>query len=91
MCYLATLSLAEARPERSRIVSAAKTRVSQNSLFVARQSVQLHGGVGFSDELVVGHYLKRMVMIDMAFGNADHHRGRFSELSQAQTSTMGRP
>jgi alkylation response protein AidB-like acyl-CoA dehydrogenase len=90
MAYLATLSLAEASPERSRIVSAAKTRVGQTSLFVARQAVQLHGGVGFSDELAVGHYLKRMVMIDMAFGAADHHRGRFSDLNRARASAEGR-
>jgi alkylation response protein AidB-like acyl-CoA dehydrogenase len=81
MTYLATLSLDQPAAERTRIVSAAKARVSQTSLYVGRQAVQLHGGVGFSDELVVGHYLKRLIMIDMAFGNADHHRGRFAEMS----------
>jgi alkylation response protein AidB-like acyl-CoA dehydrogenase len=89
MCYLATLSLTEARPECSHIVSAAKARVGQTSLFVGRQAVQLHGGVGFSDELVVGHYLKRMIMIDMSFGNADHHRGRFADMNQTRASALG--
>lgn len=83
MTYLATLSLDASDEERSRIISAAKARVSQTSLFVGRQAVQLHGGVGFSEELAVGHYLKRLIMIDMAFGNADHHRSRFAALSKA--------
>jgi alkylation response protein AidB-like acyl-CoA dehydrogenase len=78
MTYLATLSLDRPEAERGRIVSAAKARVGQTSLFVGRQAVQLHGGIGCSDELAVSHYLKRLTMIDMAFGNADHHRARFS-------------
>jgi len=40
--------------------------------------VQLHGGIGTSDELAVPHYLKRLLMIDLAYGNADHHRGLFA-------------
>ncbi|WP_293902030.1 acyl-CoA dehydrogenase family protein [Phenylobacterium sp.] len=83
MTYLATLSLDKPEAERGRIVAAAKARVSQTSLYVGRQAVQLHGGVGFSEELAVGHYLKRLTMIDMAFGNADHQRARFAALSQA--------
>lgn len=82
MTYLATLSLGQPEPARGRLVSAAKARVSQASLYVGRQAVQLHGGVGFSDELAVGHYLKRLIMIDMAYGNGDHHRRRFAELSR---------
>ena len=82
MTYLATLSLSGAEPARSRTIAAAKARVSQTSLFVGRQAVQLHGGVGFTEELAIGHYLKRLIMIDMAFGNADHHRSRLAELSR---------
>jgi alkylation response protein AidB-like acyl-CoA dehydrogenase len=51
---------------------------------VGHQAVQLHGGVGTSDELAVSHYLKRLAMIDVAFGNADFHRSRYAELSLAQ-------
>ena len=82
MTYLATLSLSGAEPARSRTIAAAKARVSQTSLFVGRQAIQLHGGVGFTEELAIGHYLKRLIMIDMAFGNADHHRSRLAELSR---------
>jgi alkylation response protein AidB-like acyl-CoA dehydrogenase len=78
MTYLATLSLSRPAAERRRVVSAAKARVSQTSLFVGRQGVQLHGGIGFSDELDISHYLKRLIMIDMCFGNAAEHRNRLA-------------
>ena len=42
--------------------------------------MQLHGGMGMTDELIIGHYFKRLVMIDTLFGNADYHLGRFAEL-----------
>lgn len=70
--------------ERRMAVSAAKARVGQCGLYVGHQAVQLHGGVGTSDELAVSHYLKRLAMIDVAFGNADFHRSRYAELSLAQ-------
>ena len=78
MTYLATLSLDAEPAERARTIAAAKTRVGQTSLYVARQAVQLHGGIGFSDELAIGHYLKRLTMIDMAFGAAAHHRALYA-------------
>ena len=78
MTYLATLSLDADPAERFRAIAAAKVRVGQASLYVARQAVQLHGGIGFSDELAIGHYLKRLTMIDMAFGNAAHHRALYA-------------
>jgi alkylation response protein AidB-like acyl-CoA dehydrogenase len=78
MLYHATLHL-EAEPGgRRRAVSAAKTRVGQTGLFVGRQAVQLHGGIGATNELIVSHHLKRLMMIDMAYGNCDHHRALFA-------------
>jgi alkylation response protein AidB-like acyl-CoA dehydrogenase len=77
--YHATSSLAGDPVDRRRAVSAAKVRVGQTGLFVGRESVQLHGGVGTSDELMVSHHLKRLMMIDLAYGNADHHRGLFAD------------
>jgi alkylation response protein AidB-like acyl-CoA dehydrogenase len=77
--YHATSSLAADPAGRRRAVSAAKVRVGQTSLFVGRESVQLHGGVGISDELMVSHHLKRLMMIDLAYGNADHHRALFAD------------
>ncbi|AAK23783.1 acyl-CoA dehydrogenase family protein [Caulobacter vibrioides] len=78
MMYLATLALSGAPVERRKVIAAAKARVGQTSLYVGRQAVQLHGGVGFTEELAVAHYLKRLIMIDMAFGNADHHRAELA-------------
>jgi alkylation response protein AidB-like acyl-CoA dehydrogenase len=79
MTYHATLQLTADPVGRRRAVSAAKVRIGQNGLFVGRESVQLHGGVGTSDELLVSHHLKRLMMIDLAYGNADYHRGLFAD------------
>lgn len=78
MMYLATIALSGDPAERCKVIAAAKARVGQTSLYVGRQAVQLHGGVGFTEELAVAHYLKRLIMIDMAFGNADHHRAELA-------------
>ena len=71
-------SLGGAPEQRKRAVSAAKTRIGQCGLYVGHQAVQLHGGIGTSDELAVSHYLKRLLMIDLAYGNSDHHLERFA-------------
>lgn len=77
--YRATLEAEAGVMDKGRMASAAKARVGQCALFVGRQAIQLHGGVGVSDELVVGHYYKRLMMLDLAYGNADHHRARFAK------------
>lgn len=79
MMYLATIALSDDAAQRRKVIAAAKARVGQTSLYVGRQAVQLHGGVGFTEELAVAHYLKRLIMIDMAFGNADHHRAELAK------------
>ncbi|MRV72720.1 pimeloyl-CoA dehydrogenase small subunit [Duganella sp. FT92W] len=63
--------------ERRRIVSAAKMRVGQAAKFVGQQAVQLHGGMGVTDELPAAHHFKRLAMIDLTLGDADHHLERF--------------
>lgn len=55
-------------------------RVAQSGLFVGQQAVQLHGGVGFSEELIVSHHLRRQMMLDLSFGGPDHHRARYRAL-----------
>lgn len=66
--------------ERRRAVSAAKAYIGQQARFVGQQAVQLHGGMGVVDELNVSHYFKRLTMIDLTFGNTDHHLGLFSDM-----------
>lgn len=79
MVYHATAHLRSDPATRRQAISAAKARVGQCGLFVARQSIQLHGGLGVSAELIVSHHLKRQMMLDLAYGNASYHRARFAE------------
>lgn len=64
--------------ERRRVVSAAKARVGQAAKFVGQQAVQLHGGMGVTDELPAAHHFKRLTMIDLTLGDSDHHLARFA-------------
>jgi alkylation response protein AidB-like acyl-CoA dehydrogenase len=64
---------------RRRAISGAKAYIGEAARFVGQQAVQLHGAMGVVDELNVSHYFKRLTMIDMTFGDAGHHLGRFSD------------
>jgi len=63
--------------ERRRAVAAAKYRVGQAARFVGQQAIQLHGGMGGTDELPASHYFKRLSTIELTLGDADHHLARF--------------
>ena len=63
--------------ERRRTVSAAKARVGQAARFVGQQAVQLHGGMGVTDELPAAHHFKRLTMIEQTLGDTDYHLARF--------------
>lgn len=63
--------------ERRRAVSAAKYRVGQAMKFVGQQAVQLHGGMGVTNELPAAHHFKRLAMIELTLGDSDHHLQRF--------------
>ena len=56
-------------------------RIGQSGRFVGQESIQIHGGMGMTEELAVGHYFKRLTMIDSEFGNVDHHMRRYTALS----------
>ncbi|MGH7072691.1 MAG: acyl-CoA dehydrogenase family protein [Stellaceae bacterium] len=62
---------------RARAVSAAKIQVGQSGRLVGQQSIQLHGGIGMTDEYAAGHYFKRLSAIEHTFGNTDYHLDRF--------------
>jgi alkylation response protein AidB-like acyl-CoA dehydrogenase len=66
---------------RSRTVSAAKARIADACRKVSQESVQLHGGMGMSDEIKVSHTFRRLTAIAQQFGDADHHLERFAALS----------
>ena len=74
LTVMATVSLGgEDTAARARTVSAARIGTISRTLHVAREAIQLHGGVGMTAEYAVGHYFKRVTMIDATFGDADHH------------------
>jgi alkylation response protein AidB-like acyl-CoA dehydrogenase len=81
MTYLATLSLARPVAERVHAVAAAKAFVSKAARHVGQSAIQLHGGMGMTDDLAVSHYFKRATMIESQFGSADHHAARLEALA----------
>src|SRR5205085_12303777 len=67
--------------ERARIVSAAKIKVADAARRISQEAVQLHGGMGMSDELKVSHTFRRLTMIARELGDVDHHLERFARCS----------
>jgi len=64
--------------ERRRIVSAAKIKIADTARHVSQEAVQLHGGMGMTEELKISHTFRRLTTIAQAFGDADHHLARFA-------------
>ena len=62
--------------ERANAVAAAKVQIGKSLKFVGQQSIQLHGGVGMTMEYKIGHYFKRLTMIENTFGDTDYHLKR---------------
>jgi hypothetical protein len=84
MSYLAALRCtAEDVRERRRALSAAKAVVGQAARFVGQQSVQLHGGMGMTDELKISHWFKRLTAAQVMFGDSDTHLQRYAALTRA--------
>ena len=80
--YLAVLNL-EAEPDvRARAVSAAKATIGRAARVVGQEAVQLHGGMGMTEELAIGHYFKRLTALQYEFGTTDHHVARYAELTR---------
>ena len=82
MSYFATLTLGRERAQRRRAVSQARVQLGQSMRFVGQQCVQLHGGIGVTDEYVGSHYFKRLTMLEMNFGDTMHHLGEVSARMQ---------
>jgi pimeloyl-CoA dehydrogenase small subunit len=74
MAYYATMMAAEPdAQERRKAMHAAKVQIGRSARYVGETAIQLHGGIGMTMEYKAGHYFKRLTMIDMAYGDADHH------------------
>ena len=83
MTCLATLSLARPDAERVRAVAAAKVFLARAARFVGQSAIQLHGGMGMTNELAVSHYFKRATIIESQFGPADYHAARLESQDAA--------
>ena len=81
MTYLATLKLDAPEKERKRTASAAKVRIGQAARFVGQEAIQIHGGMGMTDELAIGSYFKRLTILSSEFGDVDHHMKRHIALA----------
>ena len=83
MSYLAAMRCTDENVlERRRALSAAKAVVGQSCRFVAQQAVQLHGGMGMTDELVVSHWFKRLTAAELMFGDSDTHLQLYAALTR---------
>ena len=78
MTYMVNLKLDEDYAERRKAASGAKVQIAKAAKFIGQSAVQLHGGMGMTDELNVGHYFKRLSMIENSYGNIDHHLKKYS-------------
>ena len=79
MSYLAAMHCTnEDKSARQRSLSAAKVTIGQACRFIAQNAVQLHGGMGMTDELMLSHWFKRLTVIEMSFGDTDFHLQRFA-------------
>ena len=78
-----SLNLAANEAGLSRLASGAKSKIGYAGRFIADQAVQLHGGMGMTDELDIGHYFKRISSINIQFGDPAFHVLRFAQLDAA--------
>ncbi len=81
MMYMVTLNLDAEDDVRKRAASSAKVHIGKAGRFVGQEAVQIHGGMGVTNELNVGHYFKRLTTINTQFGNVDYHMRRYTALS----------
>ena len=78
---MATLKLDEPAEARRAAVSAAKSKIARGARFLGQSAVQVHGGMGITDELSAAHHFKRLTVIEGLFGDSDHHLRRFEALT----------
>lgn len=82
MSYYASLKLGAPAAERRAAMARAKVQLGQSMRFVGQQSVQLHGGIGVTDEYIGSHYFKKLTQLEMTFGDTLHHLGEVSARMQ---------
>jgi len=81
LLYRAVSSAADRSDEARRNLHALKVIVARHGKLVGDEAIQIHGGMGITDELAVGHYVKRLMMINTIFGNGDYHQQKFNAIA----------
>ena len=82
MSYYAWLKLETPEPERRQAIARAKVQLGQSMRWVGQQSVQLHGGIGVTDEYIISHCFKKLTALELSFGDTLHHLGEVSKRMQ---------
>jgi len=82
MSYYASLKLNAPAEERRSALARAKYQLGVSMRFVGQQAVQLHGGIGVTDEYIVSHYFKKLTQLEISFGDTLHHLGEVSSRMQ---------
>ena len=82
MAYFAALKMGAPAAERRRAIAQAKYQLGQSMRSVGQGAVQLHGGIGVTDEYIVSHYFKKLTQLEMSFGDSMHHLGEVSARMQ---------
>ncbi len=82
MSYYASLKLGVPTEQRRRAISQARVQLGSSMRFVGQQCIQLHGGIGCTDEYIASHYFKRLTMLEMSLGDTLHHLGEVSTRMQ---------
>lgn len=82
MSYYASLKLNAPAAERRQAMARAKYQIGQSMRYVSQQAVQLHGGIGVTDEYIVSHYFRKLTQMEMVFGDSLHHLGEVSARMQ---------
>ncbi|MDB5819156.1 MAG: acyl-CoA dehydrogenase [Rhizobacter sp.] len=86
MSFFASLKLNEPAPARRRAMAQAKMQLGQSMRFVGQQCIQLHGGIGVTEEYIASHFFKRLTVMEMTFGDTGFQLG---EVSRRMTDTAG--
>jgi alkylation response protein AidB-like acyl-CoA dehydrogenase len=82
MSYYASLKMGVPTEQRRRAISQARVQLGTSMRFVGQQCIQLHGGIGCTDDYIASHYFKRLTMLEMSLGDTLHHLGEVSNRMQ---------
>ncbi len=88
MSYFASLKLNDPAPQRRRAIAQAKYQLGQSMRFVGQQCIQLHGGIGVTDEYVASHYFKRLTVMEMSYGDTMRQLGEVSARMQSSAGVF---